>query len=70
MRGKGINKSPRYLPSFSLSKKLFRDEITLDFMSAVKDHVVEVSQTESFKVRLEECFCITLHKTTAFKTIK
>jgi len=39
-------------------------------MSAIKDHVVETSQTASFKVRLEECFYVTLYKATAVKTIK
>jgi hypothetical protein len=71
LRGKGVNKPPRYLPSCSLSKNFFRGEITLDFiMSAIKDHVVETSQTASFKVRLEECFYVTLYKATAVKTIK
>lgn len=67
-----MNNSPRYLPSCSLRKKRLRDEITLDFiMSAIKDHVVgAVSQTAPFKVRLEECFCVTLLKATAVKNIK
>ena len=71
MRGKIIDKPPRFLPSCSLREKLFREEITLDFiMSAIKDHVVEISQTSSFKVRLEKGLCVTLLKATAIKTIK
>jgi hypothetical protein len=58
------------LPSFSLRRNLFGDEITLDFIAAIKDHVVEIPETASFKLRLEECFYSTLLKAMAGKNIK